>query len=318
MEETLLPESEVAGLREKYYNATVTEIIVQHDTLACFRIKPDFSFPEFESGQYTTLGLGYWESRRKDAIPEIGLAEKKLSRLVRRAYSVSHPITDSSENLFESKKIDFLEFYIVMVIGNDDEEAPALTPRLFMLKKGDRLHLGEKFTGDYTIGCMEEITQKNDSLVVFAGTGTGEGPHNHMIWNLLQQGYKGQIASINCVRYKKDLAYEQKYRDLEKKYPNLSYHTLTTRESDTLHDKTYIQDYILSGNFEQKIGRKMHPEDTHIFLCGNPSMIGIPKIRDGKRIWPEGQKGVIQIMEERGFKMDYAKRKGNIHYEKYW
>ena len=62
----------------------------------------------------------------------------------------------------------------------------------------------------------------------------------------------------------------------------------------------------------------MHPEDTHIFLCGNPSMIGIPKIRDGKRIWPEGQKGVIQIMEERGFKMDYAKRKGNIHYEKYW
>ena len=135
MEETLLPESEVAGLREKYYNATVTEIIVQHDTLACFRIKPDFSFPEFESGQYTTLGLGYWESRRKDAIPEIGLAEKKLSRLVRRAYSVSHPITDSSENLFESKKIDFLEFYIVMVIGNDGEEAPALTPRLFMLKK---------------------------------------------------------------------------------------------------------------------------------------------------------------------------------------
>ena len=133
-----------------------------------------------------------------------------------------------------------------MVIGNDGEEAPALTPRLFMLKKGDRLHLGEKFTGDYTIGCMEEITQKNDSLVVFAGTGTGEGPHNHMIWNLLQQGYKGQIASINCVRYKKDLAYEQKYRDLEKKYPNLSYHTLTTRESDTLHDKTYIQDYILS------------------------------------------------------------------------
>ena len=131
-----------------------------------------------------------------------------------------------------------------------------------------------------------------------------------------------QLAEIAYVRNinvpPPPLPLEQKYRDLEKKCPNLSYHTLTTRESDTLHDKTYIQDYILSGNFEQKIGRKMHPEDTHIFLCGNPSMIGIPKIRDGKRIWPEGQKGVIQIMEERGFKMDYAKRKGNIHYEKYW
>ena len=57
MEKNLLSESEDTDLREKYYNATVTEIIVQHDTLACFRIKPDFSFPELESGQYTTLGL---------------------------------------------------------------------------------------------------------------------------------------------------------------------------------------------------------------------------------------------------------------------
>ena len=314
----LLPDVDIVGLREKHYNATVSEIIVQHDTLACFRIQPDFAVPEFKSGQYTTLGLGYWEPRRSDAMPETDLEEKKFSRLVRRAYSVSHPITDSSENLFEPKKLNFLEFYIVMVIGNEDETAPALTPRLFMLKKGDRVHLGKKFTGDYTIDCMEEISQKDDSLVVFAGTGTGEGPHNHMIWNLLHQGYKGQIASINCVRYKKDLAYEKKYRDLELKYPNLSYHPLTTREPDTLHNKTYIQNYISSGEFEQKINREMHPNNTHLFLCGNPLMIGIPKIRDGKKLWPEREKGVIQIMEERGFTMDYAKRKGNIHYEKYW
>lgn len=318
MEKFLLTDVEIAGLREKHYNATVSKIIVQHDTLACFRIQPDFPFPKFESGQYTTLGLGYWEPRREEAVAEIGLQEKRLSRLVRRAYSVSHPITDSSENLFDPKKIDFLEFYIVMVIGNEDEAAPALTPRLFMLKEGDRLHLGEKFTGDYTIDCMEEISQKDDSLVVFAGTGTGEGPHNHMIWNLLQQGYKGKIASINCVRYKKDLAYENKYRDLEKKYPDLTYHTLTTRESDTLHNKTYIQDYISSGDFEQKLGREMNSNDTHMFLCGNPSMIGIPKIKDGEKIWPKGAKGVIQIMEDRGFTMDYAKRIGNIHFEKYW
>ena len=118
-----------------------------------------------------------------------------------------------------------------------------------------------------------------------------------------------------------DVEYDRVFRqlqDLEKKYPDLTYHTLTTRESDTLHNKTYIQDYISSGDFEQKLGREMNSNDTHMFLCGNPSMIGIPKIKDGEKIWPKGAKGVIQIMEDRGFTMDYAKRIGNIHFEKYW
>jgi ferredoxin--NADP+ reductase len=62
----------------------------------------------------------------------------------------------------------------------------------------------------------------------------------------------------------------------------------------------------------------MDPSDTHIFLCGNPAMLGIPKIRGGEKIWPEGKMGVIQLMENRGFTMDYSRTKGNIHYEKYW
>ena len=314
----MLDDATKRELREKHYNATVVDIVWQHETLACFRVKPDFDFPEYRSGQYTTLGLGNWEPRHEDAVKEKELDEKRIRRLGRRAYSVSHPVVNGAGELYPLEDLDFLEFYIVMVIGEEGEPAPLLTPRLFLLKLGDRIHMGQKFTGEYTLDCMNDIRDDENSLVVFAGTGTGEGPHNHMIWELLRTGYKGQIASINVVRYKNDLAYEPLYRELEKKYPQLSYHALTTREADTINNKVYVQDYLATGMFEENIGRKMDPANTHLFLCGNPDMIGIPKVREGEKIWPEGAPGVIQIMEDRGFTMDYGRTKGNIHYEKYW
>lgn len=314
----MLDDKEIKALCEKHYNGTIVKIEWAHEMLALFRIKPDFHIPDYKSGQYTTLGLGYWEPRHPEAVMETDIDDKRVKRLARRAYSVSHPIVGTDGKLMDPKEVDFLEFYIVMVVGNENEPPPRLTPRLFLKKEGDRINIGQKFTGEYTLECMEDIRHQEDSLVVFGGTGTGEGPHNRMIWELLSTDFKGKIASINVVRYKEDLAYEPRYRELEKKFPNFSYHALTTRESDTVHNKVYVQDYITSGAFEEKIGREMKPDDTHIFLCGNPAMIGIPKIRDGQKIWPEGKKGVIQIMEERGFSMDYGQTKGNIHFEKYW
>ncbi len=313
-----LDPKEIEELQKKHYNGTIVDIEWTHETLALFQVKPDFPIPDYKAGQYTTLGLGNWEPRHGDTVKETDIDEKKMRRLVRRAYSVSHPVVDEGGEICDPAKTDFLEFYIVMVIGEEGEPPPRLTPRLFLKEKGDRINVGKKFTGEYTLDCMKDIRGLDGGLAVFGGTGTGEGPHNRMIWELLLSGYKGKIASINVVRYMKDLAYEARYRELEKKFPNLTYHALATRESDTLHNKVYVQDYIASGAFEEKIGREMKPEDTHIFLCGNPAMIGIPKIRDGEKTWPEGKRGVIQIMEERGFTMDYGRTKGNIHFEKYW
>ncbi|MBI3128702.1 MAG: ferredoxin--NADP reductase [Candidatus Tectomicrobia bacterium] len=317
----MLDEAAVQELRSKHYNATLVDVRKAHDTLWCFRVKPDFPIPPFHPGQYTTLGLGLWEPRHPASVVEENLDEKKIRRLGRRAYSISHPVVNEANNGHFSlapRDLDYLEFYIVMVAGSKEEPPPVLTPRLFLLGKGDRLYMGEKFTGEYTLEPIENIRGREDGLVVFAGTGTGEGPHNFMIWELLASGFKGRIASIVCVRHKSDLAYEGIYRKLEKKYPNFSYHALTTREADTIHKKVYIQDYVESGQFEAEIGREMDPANTHLFLCGNPSMIGAPKIRGGEKIWPGGKKGIIQIMEARGFQMDVGKNRGNVHFEKYW
>ena len=65
----------------------------------------------------------------------------------------------------------------------------------------------------------------------------------------------------------------------------------------------------------------LDPAKTHVFLCGNPKMIGVP-VKDpqtGRRSYPVPV-GVIELLEKRGFQVDNhaAKIKGNIHFEEYW
>jgi ferredoxin--NADP+ reductase len=142
-----------------------------------------------------------------------------------------------------------------------------------------------------------------------------------MLWELLRAGHTGKIISACCVRYRQDLGYLSIHDELMRRYPNYKYLALTTRESDTVSHKVYIQDLITSGQLEEILGQKLDPERTHVFLCGNPKMIGVP-VKDpatGQRAYPQPV-GVIEVLEQRGFQADNAqvKFRGNIHFEEYW
>src|SRR5262249_20613162 len=150
------------------------------------------------------------------------------TKVVRRAYSIGHPMVDDQGNLFAGP-VNWLEFYIVLVRESDKAQAPALTPRLFMLKEGDRLLMGEKITGHFTLDPVKE-----GDTVLFLSTGTGEAPHNYMFWELLRRGHTGRILAACCVRYKRDLAYVAIHEDLMRRNPNYTYLSLTTREADTV------------------------------------------------------------------------------------
>ncbi|MCE9529994.1 MAG: ferredoxin--NADP reductase [Planctomycetes bacterium] len=310
----MLPE-QIAEARKKRYNGTVISVQKSHSDLMIIRVKSDFPRPEHLPGQYGTLGLGNWEPRMPGCQDD-NLKPEDEAKLVRRAYSISCSILDDKRELLDISKTDYLEFYIVLVRENLDGRPPALTPRLFMLNPGDRLSIGEKLTGHYTLE-----TVKDGDNVIFLGTGTGEAPHNYMLWELLRRGHKGQILSASCVRFKRDLGYLATHFELSKRYPNYKYLPLTTREAATVHHKVYIQDLITSGQLQEQLGATLDPARTHVFLCGNPKMIGVP-VKDpttGERKYPETV-GVIQLLEERGFQADYApqKIKGNIHFEEYW
>lgn len=312
---TLSPE-QIAEVRAARYNATVTRLQLIHSDLMVVRVKPDFPRPQYLAGQYCTLGLANFEPR-VDGCQAETLKPDDLTKLVRRSYSISHGLyADGTDQIRDEAADDWLEFYIVLVRENLDGRVPALTPRLFALKEGDRLQVGEKIVGHFT---LEPLTNPTDAAV-FLGTGTGEAPHNSMAATLLRRGHTGPILNACCVRYARDLGYLDIHRRLEKQFPNYKYLPLTTRENLGV-GKVYIQDLIASGELEQHLGTKLDPATTHVFLCGNPKMIGVPH-RDretGAMSYPTPV-GAVEVLEARGFKADAAaiKFRGNVHFEEYW
>src|SRR5437773_9544517 len=114
-----------------------------------------------------------------------------------------------------------------------------------MLREGDRLYLGEKITGHFTL----DPVKPNDA-VLFLSTGTGEAPHNYMLWDLLRRGHQSRILAACCVRYQRDLGYLPIHKKLIKMFPNYTYVPLPTREADTVNRKVYIQDMLTSGQLE--------------------------------------------------------------------
>ncbi len=310
----MIPE-EIAEFRRKRYNATVAWLRKPHSDLMTLRIQPDYPLPAHKPGQYSSIGLGYWEPRHPGCQEEV-LESGEEGKLVRRAYSIGCSVLDDEGRLLNRDGVNWLEFYVVLVRDSDKPQPPALTPRLFMLREGDRLFLGEKITGHYTLDAV-----KPGDTVLFLSTGTGEAPHNYMLWELLRRSHTGRILAACCVRYRRDLAYLAVHEKLMRRYPPYTYLSLTTREAETVQHKVYIQDLITSGQLEERLGQALDPERTQVYLCGNPKMIGVPtKDREtGQRLYPRPE-GVVEILEKRGFQADQPniKLKGNIHFEEYW
>lgn len=307
-------------LRERYYNATVLERVDVTPGLMILRILPDQPFQPFIAGQYTTLGLGLWEPR-VDGVASVWdpADEASVARsLVRRAYSLSAPVWHG-QRLAGPQDVPFLEFYIAQVTRATDQP-PLLTPRLFGLRPGSRLHVGARAHGRYT---TSGVAAHED--VGFFATGTGEAPHNAMLSDLLARGHTGRIVSAVCVRHRRELGYLTQHRELERRFSNYRYLVLTTREPENLNPeqagfvgRQYLQDFVESGRLEQELGYTLRPETTHVFLCGNPAMIGMPgKTVDGQVEFPEPP-GLVEVFVRRGFVFDSHDPTSRVHLETYW
>lgn len=307
-------QEQIRSLRQHHYQATLIHKQQVHEELVILRVRPDHPLMPHRAGQYTTLGLGVWESHSHSTAAE-SITPGKETQLIRRQYSISHPMVDSVGELLTSDPTD-LEFYIVLVTGDEpDDSDPKLTPRLFDLEVGSRLYLGDKITGFYTLDGVQP-----DDTVLFFSTGTGEAPHNYMVWELLRRGHRGSILAACCVRLSHDLGYRATHEALMQRFPQYKYLPLTTRDPGQL-DKLYLQDLITTGELEHRLGHPLQPATTHVYLCGNPKMIGVPVFDKATKTksYP-APVGLVQLLEERGFVADSRaqKIKGNVHFEEYW
>ena len=302
-------------LRERHYNATIIKRMDLTEDLARFRIQCDEPVMPFEPGQYVAIGLGNWEPRLRGTQPE-DIPIKKSRKLTRRAYSISCPMLHDAESpkageLAPVDQIDYLEFYITLVRqgATAASKPPALTPRLFGKGEGDRICVERKITGRYLLGDIPA-----DENVLMLGTGTGEAPHNAMATTLLSRGHRGKVVIATSVRYQSDIAYQS--------FPNYCYLPLTTREPKNLEPnrpdyvgKQYLQTMFTTGKLAELVGDPLAPSNTHVFLCGNPDMIGY--VPPGGEV-PD-RPGMLPLLRAAGFHdATETPGPGTIRFEKYW
>jgi len=298
------------------YNATVAQRVELAPGLIILRIVPDKLQFEFKAGQYVVLGLRASEPRIDEAEPDqlayrpanavaqgeaegeapaeatpetaaqraITTARPDPDKLIRRAYSIASG----------SQSDEFLEFCITVVMSGD------LTPRLFNLGIKDRIYVGPKAVGMFT---LEKAPR--DHHVILVATGTGLAPYVSMLRSDLECGGTRRIVVLHGARCSWDLGYRTELTSLARHCPNFTYLPVITRpqEDPTWRGRTgYLQELLFSGVIEEATDLQLVPDNFHVYLCGNPGMI----------------EAVIERLSTRGFVRDRGHDIGTLHTEEYW
>lgn len=276
----------VASKLFEQLNATVTERRDLSPVLIIIRVKSDKELFPFEPGQFSVLGLPPDAPRVSLAEDEEPLSEKELGRMIRRAYSIAS----------SSKQGEYVEFYLSLV------HSGGLTPRLFSLQPGDRVWLGPKATGMFT---LEHVP--GDVSLLLVSTGTGLAPYLSMLrTDLMEQKDRPRIVVAHGARYSWDLGYRGELERMIRRHPRLVYIPSITRPSedpDWAGEVGYLQDQIADGRIEERGGIDLAPDLCHVFLCGNPAMID----------------RTLTLLMARGYSQwSKDNPEGQIHLEKYW
>ncbi|MBN1851196.1 MAG: ferredoxin--NADP reductase [Pirellulales bacterium] len=270
-------------IEKSLYNATITKSDEINHGLLVLRVVPDDNFPQFTPGQYAVLGLPGTASRVEYADPESNHQIEDRSKLIKRAYSVTS----------SSLKGEYLEFYVALVHSGE------LTPRIFALKKGDRIFLGKKIVGMFT---LQDVPSGNDLL--FVATGTGLAPYISMLrseYDFLER----KTIIIHGARTSWDLGYRNMLEALAAKWPNFHYLPIINEiERDPGWEGAVglVYEFFEDGTVESILGRDVQPADLATFLCGHPLMV----------------QGMIEFLAKKGFTRHSRKNPGSIFVEEYW
>lgn len=246
----------------EWADATITERIDWAEGLWTFRL--DAKIRPYEAGQYVNLALPDDEGK-----------------LIKRQYSVGSP------------SHEFPQFFITVV---DDG---ALTPRLYELGVGDSMKMQTKAVGKFVLSRVPD----KDVLWLVA-TGTGLAPYIAMLRTDVPWERFGKIVVVHGVRYAEHLAYAEELNGMiaDKGADRLAYVTTVTREDAPGSIRARIPAAFADGGIEEMAGAELRPDNSHIFLCGNPAMC----------------EQMVEDLAGRGMTEHKKKKPGQITLERYW
>jgi ferredoxin--NADP+ reductase len=276
------------------YNASV-EIVISSDEARVIRVYPDGYKMKYKPGQYGSLGL-----LKSDINPE---------KLVKRAFCISSSMINISDRkLINHEDIDYYEFYFNKVPNTGREQ---LTPKLFGLNNGDRLFCGEKIVGYYTTDNLMDGMN-----ILLLGTTTGESPNNSIVTELLLHERASRICNISVGPPKWKSLYMEQHQALMKLHSNYLFRTINTQRildlENLIASALKDEDYSINN-----IGFNLNCKSSHIFLSGDPAMIGAPK-KKGRWEYEHSKGGVVPIITANGFEVSTRFKPGNVEYECYW
>ena len=242
---------------ESKYNATVVGKIMITPDIMVLRVNTDTQRAEFESGQYTVIGL--YGSERRSSNSEVEHKTSKPDKLIQRAYSVASHRAASNQ----------IEFYISQV------KTGQLTPRIFNLEQGERLYVSERIVGMFK---LSETPENMD--IVMVATGTGIAPYISFLRSHIAEHSNINMAVIHGAAHQWDLGYYSELSFLASTFSNFHYFpTLTDPDETWQGHALWIEEMLEQKILSSEANIAVDPEKTHFFLCGNPNMA------DGVSAW---------------------------------
>lgn len=135
---------------------------------------------------------------------------------------------------------------------------------IFSRKPGDKVVISGPY-GEFFI-------KDTEREMVYVGGGAGMAPLRSHIFHLFHTLKTGRKVSYwYGARSKREIFYEDEFREIEKKFPNFSFHIAL---SEPLPEDKWdgLTGFIHQVLYDQYLGKLEEPEEIEYYMCGPPMM----------------------------------------------